>query len=361
MGEIWKASDLQKSQNVAVYLPSPEIRKDESATESVKKNAKRVEALDHPHIVPTMESFIDPEHGFFTVRKWVSGSTLDVFRQGFVQRHKKLAPIDAVKILNNIAHALDYAHRVDIIHGGLCPKSITIGQGGNVFLDNFSLFPVPVDKASPTRKPYLPPEVLEGNVATVHSDIYALAVIDYELLSGRLPYSPESMDMLLPIPHAPSAVDTVVRKAMEKLPEDRYDSCGMFVRSLESGFQEPKTRSVAVSPPSKLTFKTIIANALLWGLALTFIGTAFYGFVHFDDVKSTLLNIAQNLGEPLSEPEVSLPPHEESSSRPKEPLPPSTFTELSQNPPLPPSSIYEALPVEEDAICVPLPEEATAE
>jgi len=272
MGEIWKASDLNESRNVVVSLPPLEIRKNESAVERVRQNAKHIEALEHPRIVPLLENQTDPEHGFFTVRKFVNGKTLDVYRTDYVKRHGKLAPAKTVKILNDIAHALDYAHGVDIVHGDLCLKNIIVGLDDDVYVDNFALLPVPIDKASVERKPYLSPEMIAGSAATVRSDVYALAIIAYNLLSGRLPFSETDNDSLLPIPGVPSTADAVVRRAMSKEPDDRYDSCGAFIKALETSFQESKKiKSVAVTPSVKRSSKRKTAAfrpVLLWGSVL---------------------------------------------------------------------------------------------
>ena len=267
MGETWQASDLRASQNVIVYLPPPEIRKEESAIEPIRKNARHVEALDHPRIVPVLENFTDPEHGFFTVRKFVKGKTLDVYRKEYIERNKKLAATKVVKLVKDIAHAMDYAHGVDIIHGDLCPKNIVISPNDEVYVDNFALIPVQAEKASAEREPYLSPEVAEGNITTVASDVYALAIIAYELLSGRLPHLQESMDLPLPIPQVPGNVDAVVRKAMAKRPDDRHDSCGAFAKALEASFQEPKRIKPAVSSSSLPSRKKMVSPAM-WGVRI---------------------------------------------------------------------------------------------
>ena len=268
MGETWQASDLRTSQNVIVYLPPPEIRKAESTLEPVRKNARHVEALDHPRIVPVLENFTDPEHGFFTVRKFVKGKTLDVYRKEYIQKHKTFAPPKVVKLVKVIAHAVDYAHGVDIIHGDLCPKSIIISPNDEVYVDNFALMPVQAEKASAERIPYLPPEVADGNSAIAASDVYALAIIVYELLAGRLPLLPESMDSPLPIPHVPDTVDAVIRKAMSKRPDDRYDSCGTFVKALESCFLEPKRIKSAIVSSSLSSGKKTVSLVRWAGRAL---------------------------------------------------------------------------------------------
>ncbi|MCL2710964.1 MAG: protein kinase [Planctomycetaceae bacterium] len=257
MGETWKATDIHGSRNVVVYLPPAALRKDETAIESIQKNATHVEALEHLRIVSFLDNSIDPEHGFFAVRKYVNGKTLDLFRTEYVKRHGRLAPTKIIKMLSDIAHALDYAHGVHIVHGDLCLKNIIVGLDDEVYLDNFACMPVEVATASAERKPYLAPEIVEGSAATARSDLYALAVIAYNLLSGRLPYTPETVkDTPLPIPDVPDAVDTIVRKALAQEPHDRYVSCDAFVKALGSCFQESKKiKSVVVTPSLKSSSK----------------------------------------------------------------------------------------------------------
>ena len=316
-GEIWQAADLEASRNVSVSLPPPDIRKDESAIEPVRQTAKRVEALDHPRIVPVRENLTDPEHGFFTVRKLVSGNTLDLHWQEYVQQHKKSAPAKVVKMLNDIAHALDYAHSVDIIHGDLCPKNITVGQDGEVYLDNFALLPVSAENVSITRKPYWAPEIVEGESATIFSDTYALAVIAYQLFSGRLPVSQEH-GTPLPIPGVPSGVDAVIRKAMSKDADDRYDSCGTFVKALEESFREPpKIKPVPIMPKSKVPKKKPGSRILLLVVMLLFgllIGGTVACFIYYDvgSIRSNYL--VPPIPEPLPEPAPESTPESDETS-----------------------------------------------
>jgi len=325
-GEIWKASDIQASRNVTIFLPPLEVRKDESACEPVRQAAKRLEALDHPRIVPVLENFTDPEHGFFTVRKFVNGNTLDTYRKEYVKRHGKFAPIRATKIIKDIAHALDYAHSVDIFHGDLCPKNIIVGLDDEIYIDNFVLVSVQANTPSATRRPYQSPEVAEGKPATAHSDVYALAAIAYELLSGRSPYSPETMDTPLPIPHVPSTVDAVIRKAMAILPDDRYDSCGTFSEELEASFRKPsKVKPVVPTPSKKPSVKrALLATLYYMGLLIAFLGifsVALGCFIYFEGVKSTVLNAVQKWIEPPPEPVEPPPEPVEPPPEPVEPPP----------------------------------------
>ena len=360
MGETWVASDLQESRNVVIYLPPLEKRKDDTTIEPIRQNAKHVEALEHPRIVPLLDNLVDPEHGFFTVRKFVNGKTLDIYRKDYVKRHGKLAPTKIIKILNDIAHALDYAHSVEIVHGDLCLKNILIGLDDEVYVDNFALLPVPAATASVERKPYLSPEVAEGHDAIAHSDTYALAVIAYNLLSGRLPLLPDTVnDTPLPIPGVPSTVDAVIRKAMTKDPEDRFDSCGAFIKALETSFQESKKiKSVTVTPSSKsLRKKTgshVVIGATLLGLLCVLGGVAavFYRLSFTPEPPTTEVEVAVEIEADktaMAETEMPQPvktPAQETeppSELPSEPLPPVPPLDLSPVPSEEPAETLEEI------------------
>ena len=355
-GEIWKASDIQESRNVVVYLPPLEKRKDESAIELIQKNAKHVEALEHLRIVPQWENLIDPEHGFFTVRKLIPGKTLDVYRTEYVRRHGKLAPTKVIKMLNDIAHALDYAHSVDIVHGDLCLKNIIVGLDDAVYVDNFALLPIQAAEASQERKPYFAPEIIEGHVATAHSDVFSLAVIAYNLLSGRLPFFPPDTidDTPLPIPNVPGAVDAIILKAMSKEPEDRYDSCSAFARALEAGFQEAKKiQSVVVAPKSKPTNsnKTTFRIALL-GVLIGLLGiVGIVAAVWYQQFFTAEL--------PFPEMEIVhpvMPPEPKPVDKPviEIPTPPIVPIPKVQPPDDPPNNMEESIGTTEEIIATPL-------
>ena len=321
MGETWKASDLQASRNVVIYLPPLELRTNELAIEPIRQNAKHLEALEHPRIVPLLTNFTDPEHGFFSVRKFVNGKPLDRYRKEYIKRHGKLATSRIVKMLNDIARALDYAHSVDIVHGNLSSKNVIVGLDDEVYIDNFALLPVPLS-ATAQRNSCMAPEIAEGQAATASADVYALAAIAYELLSGRFPYSPDSMETLLPIPNVPNTVDAVIRKAMMKDPDDRYTSCGTFVKALETSFQESIKIKSPIVPPSSTSsslWSEIASRPLLFGAALILFCAALGGFLYFESVKTVLLNVVQKKVEPISiEPDAT----QETGRKPPEQTPP---------------------------------------
>ena len=348
MGETWQASDLRESRNVVIHLSLLEIRKDDTAIEPIRQNAKHVEALDHPRIVPLLANFTDPEHGFFTVRKFVNGKTLDVYRTEYVKRHGKLAPIKIIKMLTDIAHALDYAHGVGIVHGDLCLKNVIVDLNDEVYVDNFALSPIQAETASVARKPYLAPEIIEGHPATAQSDVYALAVIAYNLLTGCVPFLPETMDDTpLPIPGVPSTVDAIIRRAISKDPDDRYNSCGAFVKALETGFHESlKIKSVTVTPSSKSSGNKTASRISFWlaliGLLCIVGGVAAVLYM-------PILITEQQTNEVNNEVKVAVA-QQPAEEPPSEPVLPVQPTEI---PPAPPKEVVETTETERKAALTP--------
>jgi serine/threonine-protein kinase len=115
LGENWMATDRKANENVIIYLPPSEIRKNKSTAKTVRRAAKHVEALKHPHIVPIVGHFTDAQHGFFVVRKFLHGNALDMYWKKHVKQHKNMRRI--ITILSATAAALDYAHNVNIVKG----------------------------------------------------------------------------------------------------------------------------------------------------------------------------------------------------------------------------------------------------
>jgi len=244
-GETWIVHEIQTNTNFIAYFPPQTIRRERTAATPARRAARYMAALRHPRIVPITARLTDPIQGFFVVRQFINGNTLDLYWQKYLKERGKPEPKKAAGILSTLAHALDYAHRVSIVsndkirstgvfHGGLCPKDIIVRSDGEVYLDN-TVFIASLAGESTERKPYLAPEILSGKPATAASDIYSLGVIAYEMLSGRLPPFPEEetrSGMLPPIPDVPGIANIVLRRALASFPHSRYETCGSFVREL---------------------------------------------------------------------------------------------------------------------------------
>ena len=198
----------------------------------------QVNALNHPHIIPILEATTEPD-AFYVVSGIPDGESLERWLAG-------QAPVDVdntLSIIPQIAEALDYAHEQGVVHHDVRPSNIYI-NGNTAVLTGFFL--LEAIGAAPT---YVAPEQLDetsAEVADRRSDVYALGVVVYEMLTGRPPFEGTSADVaaahltqrpLSPRLHNPDlfpALDAILLKALAKQPSARYQSASALAIALHA-------------------------------------------------------------------------------------------------------------------------------
>ena len=236
MATVYLAFDPNIERDVALkllprqFLDNPEFR------ERFRREARIIARLEHPAILRIYDFGEEDGQPFFVMPHMSGGSLSDRLRAGPL-------PIDeAITILERIGSALDYAHKQGIVHRDLKPANILFDQLGNGFLADFGIARMEQLGATLTgagiigTPSYMSPEQAKATRdVDERTDIYALGVILFELLTGKRPYEAETaMGIALkhisePIPNVrltrpdlPEAFDDVISKAMSKSPDDRY-------------------------------------------------------------------------------------------------------------------------------------------
>jgi eukaryotic-like serine/threonine-protein kinase len=253
MAIIYKAYDTRLEYDVAIKF----IRTEKLVAENVDKTLKRfkIEAretsqLIHPNIVGVTD-FGEYEGIPFLVMRYIPGGTL---KQKLGQ---PMAYQEAVRLLLPIARALEYAHRQNIVHRDVKPANILITSSGEAMLSDFGIAKILIsddetqDSLTGTgvgigTPEYMAPEQGIGHGVDQRSDIYALGVVFYELVTGRKPFMADTpmavvikqVTERLPhprqfVPSLPEAVEKVIIKALAKNPEDRFQSMAEFATALE--------------------------------------------------------------------------------------------------------------------------------
>lgn len=220
---------------------TPSERQEALSTRAKEESA--ASALVHPHIIVIHDHFIEDEESYL-VMEWLDGADL---RETLDGKRPPLGYEEILGIVNQVGEAIAYAHRQGVIHRDLKPENLMLHQGHVTVLD-FGLAG-PVDpgtmKASGTAR-YLAPEIIKGEPASVQSDIFALAVVAYELLTGNYPYRPEALmagfatGQLIEAPVPPSqqrlevtpTVDAVLLKALAIHPTERFEAMTDFLDAL---------------------------------------------------------------------------------------------------------------------------------
>jgi serine/threonine protein kinase len=269
MATVYLAHDMALDRKVAIKVMSPALLDGEGAIERFKREAKTAGALSHPHIIPIHAVKQSGELLYF-VMKYVEGRPLDD-----VLKSQGAVPIPmVVQILTEVAGALAYAHRKGVIHRDVKPANIMLDDEGWAVVTDFGIAKVTEKKGltltgSTVGTPaYMSPEQCAAKDVTGRSDQYSLGIVGYELLTGNVPFSADSlMGMFLaqlnetppPLsqvrPDCPPLLQKVIERMMAKVPEERWASLEDVVQAL-APLQKPKARDstrVSMASLAKLT------------------------------------------------------------------------------------------------------------
>ncbi|GHT35907.1 hypothetical protein FACS189427_06350 [Planctomycetales bacterium] len=250
MGEAWKAHDEVADRDVVIKLIPKEIQHIKEAVDNVKTSFKKVHALQHQHICPVYGIFNDPVHGLYLVMKYIDGVPLDEYKKRVIEKNGSFKFSEALQILWGIAQGLDYAHEKKVIHRDIKPQNIMIDKKDGVQIIDFGLaeeirtslvrFSEVQMDVSGTR-PYMSPEQWQGKYQDAGTDQYALAVMSYELFSGRFPFYNSDTVILREcvlheepdaLPNIPEYVNAALLKALSKKREERFENCKAFVKAM---------------------------------------------------------------------------------------------------------------------------------
>jgi serine/threonine-protein kinase len=306
MATVYLAEDLKHGRKVAIKLLHPEL----SAVIGAERFLAEIHLtaqLQHPHILGLIDSgsTCHPERSegsggigtdlLYYVMPYVDGETL---RTRLV-RERQLRVRDAIRIAGEIAAALEYAHKRNVIHRDIKPENILL-QDDQVLVADFGIA-LAVSQAGGARltqtglslgtPSYMSPEQAMGEkTVDARSDVYALGALTYEMLQGDPPFTGGSMQVIMSQlltakpralresrPNVPVHVEAAVLTALEKLPADRQASAAEFARALtgEAMLSTETMRVPDASPPPATATPAVPARRLAaWALALVAAGAA---------------------------------------------------------------------------------------
>ena len=260
MADVYLAKDLiLDGEEVAVKVLRTNYQTDPIAVARFQREARAMADLDHPHIVRITD--IGEEEGQqYLAMEYVAG--LDLKR--YIKEHHPLSNEEAIRIMGQILLAMRLAHTRGIVHRDLKPQNILLTPDGTAKVTDFGIA-VAFAETSLTQTNsmlgsvhYLSPEQARGSKATVQSDIYAMGIIFYEMLTGHIPYDGDSAvtialqhfqkplpSVIAENPSVPQALENVVIKATAKKLTDRYKSVAEMYVDLSSSLSynrrnEPK-------------------------------------------------------------------------------------------------------------------------
>ena len=261
MGIVYLARDVQLDRDVAIKVLPSHLARSEASRERFLREARTAAGLSHPHIVPIHR--VGEKDGFvFFVMSYVEGETL-----GERLRTKgPLAPADAARVLREVAWALAYAHGRGIVHRDVKPDNILLeASTGRALVTDFGIAHRE-DVAAPDTDPgkimgtahFMSPEQAAGEPIDGRSDIYALGVVGYLAVSGRLPFEATNVPALLvrqatesapgvvqAAPGLPPALAAAIDRSLARNPADRFPDGEAMAAALA-----PPTETRPALPPT---------------------------------------------------------------------------------------------------------------
>jgi serine/threonine-protein kinase len=247
MASIYRGTDLNTGRAVAIKIPHPEMEADPVLFDRFRREEDIGKKLDHPGVMKVYGD--DKRSQIYMVMEWVDGKLL---RQ-ILNAEKKLPTERVIKIVLGIAEALGYIHRHGVVHRDLKPENIMIGPDDQVKLIDFGIAGQEGSRRLTFAKlsqvmgtpEYISPEQVKGKRGDGRSDIYALGVMLYEMLTGKAPFqgpNPFAImnDRLLNNPTPPREIDPsispelqeIIYRAIERDPKNRYPNTAELAKDL---------------------------------------------------------------------------------------------------------------------------------
>jgi serine/threonine protein kinase len=247
MGNVYLAEHTQVSRKVAVKVLLPQFLKNEEIKTRFKNEASTLAHLQHPNIVGLFD-YLEDESGMYLIMEYVEGVELG---DHIAKVTGPMPENVVVPIMTQVLSAFSYAHSKGIVHRDIKPANILITKDGSVKILDFGIARILGEGNSNLTKTgtqmgtvyYMSPEQVQGKKVDIRSDIYSLGVTFYQMLTGVNPYkdlhteyevySRIVKDDLPPAsnvyPGVPNYLETIVNRALQKDPSDRFQNCDEFL------------------------------------------------------------------------------------------------------------------------------------
>jgi hypothetical protein len=247
MASVFKAYQPSMEREVAIKVLPRQYSSSEEFVARFKQEARLLARLQHPHILPVFDSGTDDGYSFIVMPAITGGSLKDIMTGAPM-------PVErAAKIVAQVGDALDYAHANGLVHRDVKPSNVLLDNRGNALLMDFGIARMVEATTRLTQAggvigtpAYMSPEQSTGQSVDARSDIYALGIVLFELVTGRVPYHAETplavlfkhVNDPLPMPRTlnpalTEALERVILKSLAKRPQDRYQKMSEFVAALQ--------------------------------------------------------------------------------------------------------------------------------
>ncbi|HTQ16312.1 serine/threonine protein kinase PknE [Mycobacterium sp.] len=257
MGEVWRAYDTLTNRTVAIKVLPPHLAQDHTFVQRFRREAEAAAQLSSPHIIP-IHDYGEVDGRLFVNMRLINGRDLAT-----VLAAGPLEPGRAVRIVEQVAKALNAAHKVGLIHRDVKPSNILLDDDDFAYLIDFGIARA-ADETRLTKSgntigtfQYIAPERLGTGSEDARADIYSLACVLYECLTGQPPFTGDTMAPLVAAhlynpppqpsiaqPNLPPSVDQVIATGMAKDPAQRYSTTTEFAEAARDAVTVPIQRPV---------------------------------------------------------------------------------------------------------------------
>jgi len=294
MGIVYRAREVALDRDVALKVLALDPILAPDAYMRFEREAKLAARLDHPHIVPIFAVGQRQNVAFYTMRLVRGGNLEDLIGAG-----KQLSLDHVVKLLKEVAAALDHAHRQGVVHRDIKPANVLLGESGHAMVADFGIAKALSNTDSGATGTgiigspgYMSPEQWRGAEIDGRADQYSLGIVAFEMLTGKRPFeTPQVQDLLRmhlsaempPLSHfrtgLPEGVDDALRRALAKDPAQRFSTVGAFVDALaglrpaNAGVTQrgPRYVAKAAAPQKRSLIGALVPIVLIAGVGAAFV------------------------------------------------------------------------------------------
>jgi serine/threonine-protein kinase len=282
MGIVYRAQHQLLGTWVALKVLDPRLASDVRFVQRFAIEAQTAARLQHPNIVKVFDVG-QAEGWYFIVMEFLDGAPLD----RWLRERQRCSLQEAAGIIGQVAAALDHAHAYNLVHRDVKPANIMLRSDGHATLMDFGLvragdgIGLTLQNQVLGTPEYMSPEQAQGQRATKYSDIYALGIVAYKLITGAVPFSGNTpvstmrmhIDQALPplhrfSPDAPAALEPVIAQALAKQPTQRFQRAGEFAQRLQQAIAEPpplkSTPLAKPTPASAAPARRDMVSLVMW-------------------------------------------------------------------------------------------------
>jgi len=253
MAEVYKGIDVIDNKTVAIKILKKEFAENEEFLRRFRNESKAIAVLSHPNIVKIYDVGFS-EKIQYIVMEYIDGITL----KEYIEEEKVLTWKDTVHFVIQILRALQHAHDKGIVHRDIKPQNIMMFTDGTIKVMDFGIAKFASEQGKTATDQaigsvhYISPEQASGSVTDAKSDIYSVGAMMYEMLTGQKPFDSDNPVAIAVMhmkdiperpralnPDIPDGLEEIVLRAMEKAPEDRYQSTGEMIADIEAFKSNP--------------------------------------------------------------------------------------------------------------------------